>query len=264
MAMRLFTLLIGVTITMPAVAGATGGTRRASPAAADMATIPSGTHQRLYGTAKATVRRFALDRDAVTRGEFLSFVRTNSAWRKSLVKPQRAERSYLADWKGDLDAGTEPGRPVTSVSWYAADAFCKAKGKRLPTVDEWEFAAASSEASRDAARQPAFINRLVGIYAGRAAGARMPASTGFRNLYGVRGMHDRVWEWTADFKPGADPHHDHTSMKGHVHTMSCASSAVGAADPSNYPAFMRYAVRAGLERRSTMTTLGFRCAATLT
>lgn len=46
-------------------------------------------------------------------------------------------------------------------------------------------------------------------------------------------------------------------------TMSCASSAIGAADPSNYPAFMRAAVRAGLDRQSTMTTLGFRCAVTL-
>jgi formylglycine-generating enzyme required for sulfatase activity len=79
-------------------------------------------------------------------------------------------------------------------------------------------------------------------------------------------MHDRVWEWTADARPETGAAHDHAAMsrnRNHKHDMFCASSAIGAANPSNYPAFMRYAVRAGLDRRSSMQTLGFRCAATL-
>jgi sulfatase modifying factor 1 len=225
-------------------------------APADMATIPAGTHQRLYGTERVSIERFALDREEVTRADFLAFVRANPEWRKSTVARQKPTRGYLADWKNDLDAGTALQIPVTSVSWYAADAYCKAQGKRLPSVDEWEFAAAAS--------QPALFKRLIGIYAERAVNSRKAVSTGIRNIYGVRGLHDRAWEWTSDFKPEADPHRDHAPMKGHVHTMSCASSATGAANPNDYPAFMRYAVRAGLERRSTMSTLGFRCAATLT
>lgn len=255
--MRLTILVTGVMLIVPSVAGATGGASRVmTKAPDDMATIPAGTHQRLYGTERVRIGRFALDREEVTRADFLAFVRTHPEWRKSAVTRQKANRTYLADWKNDLDAGSELQRPVTSVSWYAADAYCKAKGKRLPSVDEWEFAAAAS--------QPEFFQRLIGIYAKRAVNSLKPVSTGFRNIYGVRGMHDRAWEWTSDFKPEADPHHDHASMTGHVHTMSCASSAIGVADPNNYPAFMRYAVRAGLERRSTMSTLGFRCAATLT
>ena len=255
--MRLTTLMIGVMMALPSVAGATGGARRVmTKAPADMATIPAGTHRRLYGTESVRVRRFAIDREEVTRADFLTFVRTNPEWRKSAVTRQSANRTYLADWTSDLDAGTGLDRPVTSVSWFAADAYCKAQGRRLPSVDEWEFAAAASE--------PANFKRLIGIYAERALNSRQPVSTGFRNIYGVRGMHDRAWEWTSDFKPEADPDHDHAEMKGHVHTMSCASSAIGAASPDNYPAFMRYALRAGLERRSAMSTLGFRCAATLT
>jgi len=41
----------------------------------------------------------------------------------------------------------------------------------------------------------------------------------------------------------------------------CASSALGATDPTDYPAFARSAVRAGLTARSTVSGLGFRCAA---
>jgi formylglycine-generating enzyme required for sulfatase activity len=124
--------------------------------------------------------------------------------------------------------------------------------------------AAASETQRNAAKDRGFIGRLLGMYAARAANARKPVATGIRNVYGVRGMHDRVWEWTADARPEAGAAHDHDHhAKSHKHDMFCASSAIGAADPSNYPAFMRYAVRAGLDRRSSMKTLGFRCAATL-
>ena len=263
--MRMIALVLGVTAAVPPVARPTGGTSVAPPVVRiEMATIPGGTHQRLYGASRIRIDRFALDRDEVTRADFVSFVRTNPQWRRSKVDRRVADKSYLVDWRGDLDAGERFERPVTSVSWYAADAYCKARGKRLPTLDEWEFAGAASDVSRNAARQPAFIRRLIAVYAARALRAQQPASTGLRNVYGVRGLHDRAWEWTSNFKPETDAHDDHVGMNGHVHTMSCASSAIGAADPGNYPAFMRYAVRSGLERRSTMTTLGFRCAATLT
>jgi formylglycine-generating enzyme required for sulfatase activity len=227
-----------------------------------MAAIPAGIHRKLHGdarTSRVRIARFALDRAPVTRGEFLDFVRRRPQWRKSAAEATLVEKGYLADWSADLDVGTRAALsfPITNVSWYAASAYCEARGKRLPTEDEWELAAAASETSPNATRDPRFVNRLLGMYAGRADAVRKPVSTAIRNVYGIRGMHDLAWELTTD------PHHDHAAMKGHRHTMSCASSAIGVADPSNYPAFMRHAVRAGLNRRSTMSTLGFRCAADL-
>jgi formylglycine-generating enzyme required for sulfatase activity len=72
-------------------------------------------------------------------------------------------------------------------------------------------------------------------------------------VYGIRDLHELTWDWTID--PAEHAGHNHERH------MSCASSAIGAVDPSNYPAFMRYAVRSGLNDRSTLKTLGFRCAA---
>ena len=225
---------------------------------AGMAVIPQGSYSPLYavkGAERVTVQRFALDREPVTRGDFLDFVRRNPQWRRSAVTSAKADKGYLIEWAGDLSAGnaSDLRRPVTGVSRIAASAYCAAKGKRLPTVDEWEYAAAASEKMRDASRDRGFIARLLRFYTSRSSSSPAAVGKNGRNAYGVSDMHELVWEWTAD-----PMSHSHA---GHEHHMYCASSAVGVADPSNYPAFMRYAVRSGLKNNSTLRTLGFRCAA---
>lgn len=240
--------------------------------ARSMIALPAGTFRQLYSSpddVPARVPAFRLDRDPVTRGEFLAFVHASPEWRRSAVPADLAERDgYLADWRGDHDAGDAAAlrRPVTGVSWFAADAYCAAQGKRLPTMLEWEYAAAASETARDAARDRRFVQHLVSRYASRPR--TLPdVATGTVNAYGVRGLHDFAWEWTAD-----DAHAGHASHDAHrgaqrdtigtarAHDLSCAGAAIGAIDPTNYPAFLRYAVRSGLTGRTNLSTLGFRCA----
>jgi len=226
--------------------------------------VPAGSYRPLYGRpgdGAVRVEAFRIDREPVTRGEFLAFVERHPEWRRSRVRPLFAARDrYLAGWRGDLGAGdaTDLRRPVTEVSWFAARAYCAAQGKRLPTVHEWEYVAAASAARRDAAREPGFIQTLVERYAARTLPLPVVAASD-ANAYGVRGLH-AAWEWTEDFN-GVLVSDDSRGVGGRDHDLFCASAAIGAVDPSNYPAFLRYAVRAGLSARGTMTTLGFRCAA---
>jgi formylglycine-generating enzyme required for sulfatase activity len=229
-------------------------------ALAGMAWIPGGTYRPLHahgGRARVEVVAFALDRHAVTREQFLAFVRENPEWRRSTIGTARAESSYLRDWQADLNPGSGRRRdePVVNVSWYAATAYCKAEGGRLPTTDEWEYAAAASETQRDATSDPAFIRRLVVL--DQTGGT----SSGFRNVYGVSGLHGGAWEWTSDFHgaPMDAQHHSMDHAPSH-HDASCAGAAIGVADPSNYPAFLRDAVRASLTPRATTSHVGFRCA----
>jgi formylglycine-generating enzyme required for sulfatase activity len=242
-------------LELPTSHGGVPGRHGAAPDA--MVAIPSGAYHPLYARAgaRARVSAFAIDRGLVTRGEFLAFVRGNPEWRRSGARPAFAEGEYLEDWASDLDAGNAAAlqRPVTNVSWFAARAYCAAQGKRLPTTDEWEYVAAASEVKRDATGDAGFLDRLVAMYSAR------PRTVGITNVYGVRSMHGPVWEWTLDFNGGAPG--DSSGMHAGGHHMFCASAAIGANDLTNYPAFLRAAMRAGVTGRTTLDGLGFRCAA---
>ena len=233
-----------------------------------MAMIPAGRYRPLYaapGADRVDVAAFALDREPVTAGEFLAFVERHPEWRRDRVRRVYADARYLADWPGATDAGSPEARrrPATQVSWFAARAYCASLGKRFPTVDEWEYAAAASERSTHASDDGAFRMRLLALYTGVGKG-RESASHAFANVYGVRAMHGVVWEWTLDFNSvvldddsratgsGADARDRH---------LYCASAALGATDPADYPAFLRHAVRAGLGARTSTSAVGFRCAA---
>lgn len=263
--------VVFLAIVAPTVASAAAGARSNVRRPADtsgMVRIPAGSYRPLYGApgmGRVRVGAFALDSRPVSRAGFLAFVRLHPEWSRSSVRPIVAEPSYLADWAGVLDAGSgvDLQRPVTSVSWFAAKAFCAARDKRLPTLDEWEYVAAASETRRDASADPAFRRHLLALYAARSS--RLPiAGSGVANVYGVRDLHESGWEWTLDYHAmtaGDDARVPGSGHEARDHRFSCASAAIGATDPSNYPAFMRFAMRAGLTARATLGALGFRCAA---
>ena len=239
----------------------------AAPARADghgegMAAIAGGHFMPMFRNGRGTVHveTFWMDRLPVTRGEYLDFVTEHQRWRRSRASHALAGESYLAGWRGDLDPGPaeELERPATEVSWFAARAYCEAQGKRLPTTDEWEYAARASETQVDATREAGFSSRLLALYTSRAGQAGTVGST-FRNVYGVSGLHGLGWEWTEDFNSLLISD-DSRATSGRDHGLFCAAGVIGATDPSNYPAYLRYGVRAALTGRTTTRSLGFRCA----
>jgi formylglycine-generating enzyme len=235
--------------------------REGLPTGREMARIPSGSVLPLYSqrAERVSIEAFRMDRYPVTRADYLEFVKAVPRWRKGEVRPIFAGPAYLADWPGPLSLGAASTGdvPVTGVSWFAARAYCEWEGKRLPTVEEWEYVASASETSRDASREPAFIQRLLGLHSARRANA--PVGSGFRNAFGVSDMHGLIQEWTLDFN-SALVTDDSRSKGSHNRDLFCAAGVISSNDPTNYPAFLRYAFRAGLEGRTTVGNLGFRCA----
>jgi len=220
---------------------------------------PSADGDKTVGDRRRVVATFEMDTYPVTNAEYLAFVHQHPQWRKSQAQKLFVDASYLAHWRGDLDLGemAPPESPVVNVSWFAARAYLRARGKALPTVDQWEYVAAASETQVDASRQPAFFERLR-VWYGQPVRRPLPRiGSGFRSAYGVHDLHGLVSEWTLDFN-SALVTGESRGDSALERTLYCGSGAVGAADFENYPAFMRYAFRASLEARYAVGSLGFR------
>jgi sulfatase-modifying factor enzyme 1 len=75
--------------------------------------------------------------------------RQYAAWLASLPAPQRRAMLPVGWSLDEKDTAQPPAgkerHPVTGVSWRQALGFAEAAGKRLPTCDEWERAAAGVE-----------------------------------------------------------------------------------------------------------------------
>lgn len=219
-------------------------------------TIKGGSFTPLYGSAKKKikVKEIKIDQWPVTNQEYLNFVKENPSWKKSTVKKIFADSAYLQHWKNDLELGSRalPDGPVVSVSWFAAKAFCESEGKRLPTVNEWEYVASQPVAGVD-------IKELILNWYSRPTPDIMPSITsGIRNSSGVSSLHGLIWEWTLDFNSAmvtGESRADSSLDK----TFYCGAGSEGAADKSDYAAFMRFAFRSSLKGNYTVSNLGFRC-----
>ena len=109
----------------------------------------------------AKVAPFRLQKRPVTNAEFLAFVKAHPQWQRGRAPRVLADARYLQHWSGPLSLGDAgPQQPVVNVSWFAASAYCEAQGARLPTWNEWEYAAAADETRRDARKDPAWRERI--------------------------------------------------------------------------------------------------------
>jgi formylglycine-generating enzyme required for sulfatase activity len=230
-----------------------------------MVMIPDGIYRPLFrgktDAKEEPVKGFYLDVLPVTVSDYLEFVRANPRWRRSEIKRLFADESYLKNWAGDLEPGTNAAlqMPVTHISWFAAKAYAQWKGKRLPTAAEWEYAAAASPSSADGGKDAEFKRQILQWYSTPTAPTLPNVGLGRANFWGVHDMHALVWEWVLDFNT-AMVTGDSRSDNGLDRDRFCGAGAAGAKDVENFPAFMRYGFRSSLHADYCVHNLGFRCA----
>ncbi len=132
-----------------------------------------------------SVRSFYLDVNEVTRDEYKKFVEATG-------------HRVPANWGGaDYPAGTSR-HPVTAVTWDDAVAYAQWAGKRLPTEEEWEFAARGGSGLR----YPWGDQWKAGCANADAEGKhwRGLVSVGGYNCgspFGIKDLIGNAWEWTA-------------------------------------------------------------------
>jgi len=190
----------------------------------------------------ATVGAFCLDQTEVTVAAYAACVSSGGCSDAGL-----ACHDTYANWR---KAGREQ-HPINCVDWTQADAYCKALGKRLPTEEEWEWAARGGDKGTvypwgDAAPS----NQVCWNGEGNDLGKGNRQSTCKVGSYpsgdGPGGLHDlsgNVWEWTST-----------ANGRGRVLRGGCWYFD----DPSWLRAARRFAVEVG----GRNFDLGFRCART--
>ena len=93
------------------------------------------------------ISEFLIDQNEVTNEEFSRFVNSGGYKNSSLWKINQNQISNnLLDatdlpgprnWSGSLYPEKSGKLPVSSITWYEADAYCRWIGKRLPTYRQW-------------------------------------------------------------------------------------------------------------------------------
>lgn len=232
--------------------------------AADYVTLPSGTLASVLANDAdkdpVPVASYAIRATPVTQAEFLTFVRTNPDWQRDKIARTFSDNGYLKDWAASQELASQATgqQPVVNVSWFAAQAFCESENARLPSWQEWEYAAAADATRRDARADPAWRARILNWYA-RPATKALPDVGSEANVYGVRDLHGLIWEWVDDFNallvsPDSRTRDDPDKLK------FCGAGAISLQDRENYAVLMRIALLSSLNASDSTSSLGFRCA----
>jgi formylglycine-generating enzyme required for sulfatase activity len=131
---------------------------------------------------KVTVKPFFIDQYDVTNEDYAKFVKGTG---------HRMPSNWL---NGDYAAGAAR-KPVTGVTWDDATAYAKWAGKRLPTEEEWEFAARGT----DGRLYPWGNDWSAGLAnADRASDGTVDVGT-YKGTspFGAYDMVGNAWQWTA-------------------------------------------------------------------
>ncbi len=139
---------------------------------------------------------FFIDETEVTNAEFKEFILANPQWQKNQIEERFTDDNYLNDWDRNNFPDDEDDHPVRYVSWYAAMAYAKWVGKRLPTEAEWEKAARGRLNGRKYPWGDLISERRANY--GRNIGHTTPVRKYAPNDYGVYDMAGNVWEWCLD------------------------------------------------------------------
>jgi formylglycine-generating enzyme required for sulfatase activity len=145
-------------------------------------------------------------------------------------------------------------RPVETVTWDEARAFCEASGLRLPTEAEWEYAArAGSKAARYGSLDQ------IAWYTGNSRSGTHPVAQKTPNAWGVYDILGNVFEWVHDwygnYPPGAV-----TDPRG---PSSGPGRVLRGGSWFYYPEYVRVSNRGRYEPTLRNLYIGFRCAGDL-
>ena len=250
---------MSLALALALLALATGPATIAAPEGATVVVAP-GTYRPLFpavaGLDAVAVPAFRLDVTPVTEGAFAAFVARHPRWGRDRAPGIMRDDGYLRHWASPTAPGpaVDLDAPVVNVSWFAARAFCKDRGGRLPIEAEWERVGLAGDRQPEGRGEPGWTQRILDWYA-RPAGQRL-GKVGQRapNFWGVHDMHGLVWEWVEDFNAAS------AAGDRDGGNRFCGAGGALSTQKDDYVNFMRAAFRSSLTGAQATSSLGFRCA----
>lgn len=169
---------------------------------------------------KVYLNDYNIDNSLVTNREFIEFIEsggyqnyrywladgwdlvTTENWDSPLYWSFDKDRSkwIKKDFRGISEI--KESEPVTNLSYYEADAFCKWSKKRLPTEAEWEKASSWDNSTESKTLYPWGNNDITNLHANLLdMSIWHPTEAGCfpkgKSHYGCYQMLGDVWEWTS-------------------------------------------------------------------
>jgi formylglycine-generating enzyme required for sulfatase activity len=136
---------------------------------------------------KINLLRFAMDITPVTNAEYQRFLR------ESAYRPRHPE-NFLKHWKDGIIPPGKEKHPVVYVDLDDARAYARWAGKRLPTEEQWQYAAQGADG-----RAYPWGNEMRSEFCnGGQTGDTAPvdAFPQGRSPFGILDLCGNVWEWS--------------------------------------------------------------------
>jgi formylglycine-generating enzyme required for sulfatase activity len=210
---------------------------------------------------------YAIDREEVALGQYLAWVRHQP----SSLPPNLADLETLKHLSHFADVLLSDDRPpdrvlafwpVFSVTWFEAEAYCRAMGKRLPTEAEWEKAARGVK-GREYPWGHAAPDMGHAVF-GRESNGNLPAVTvvdglrAGRSPYGLHHMAGNVAEWVQDWASGGSP--ISLSERNPTGPAGGERKVLRGGSWRSDPSALRVTARENARPEQRSQTIGFRCA----
>ncbi|MBN1610781.1 MAG: formylglycine-generating enzyme family protein [Polyangiaceae bacterium] len=247
-----------------------------------MVRIPAGTFQMGTDSGLAderpahpvTLPSFEMDVTEVTVAQYRACVAANACQPAATVKQEgfsSAVEKALSRFCNASRNGREQ-HPLNCVDWSQASTYCKWAGKRLPTEEEWEYAARGTDGRTypwgNEAPGPERLNacgvqcqematsqgwKWPSMYAGDDGFADTAPVGSFpkgRSPFGVLDMAGNVWEWT---------HTEHCNSYAKDTKCTDHRSIRGGSWSDGNRGYVRAAYRNGRLPAERSIYVGFRC-----
>lgn len=202
---------------------------------------------------RVTVAAFCIELTEVTVAAYSACVRAGSCSPASGTEGFRGPGQPAQGAEPHLCNGDKPDRPnhpLNCVTWIEAGAYCAWRGMRLPTEEEWEWAARGGEratlypwGNAEPSDQLCWKHRDGERRLGTCPVAAHPSGDSPK---GVKDLSGNVWEWTAS----------RDSLEGGV---ACRVRR-GGGWSSNSSSRVTATVRFCDPPEQRQTDIGFRCA----